>query len=262
MALERRTLGRLPSAATGSGDPVLVIAGLMPYTGPGGDRMAHVAIGSLEALADRRRLVLVNRRAGLPRGMTMAEMAAEHADAIRELGGAGRRRRARRRAAASPSSSRPTTPTSSAASCSSAPRAGSGPRAGSCSAGSRRGSARARTARRSPSWPPTSCRRARPARRGRRRVGRRAAGPPRPAGPRRHGDDDRGGGRLRPRGLRDPIAAPTLLVAGRDDRFYAPELFEETARLIPGSDLRRARRQGAHRRAQRRARRDAAILAV
>jgi pimeloyl-ACP methyl ester carboxylesterase len=35
-----------------------------------------------------------------------------------------------------------------------------------------------------------------------------------------------------------PIAAPTLLVAGRDDRFYAPELFEETARLIPGCDLR------------------------
>ena len=35
-----------------------------------------------------------------------------------------------------------------------------------------------------------------------------------------------------------PIAAPTLIVAGRDDRFYATELFEETARLIPGSDLR------------------------
>jgi pimeloyl-ACP methyl ester carboxylesterase len=34
------------------------------------------------------------------------------------------------------------------------------------------------------------------------------------------------------------IKAPTLIVAGRDDRFYAPELFEETARLIPGSDLR------------------------
>ena len=48
--------------------------------------MARGAIGSLEELADRRRLVLVNRRADLPRGMTMAEMAAEHADAIRELG--------------------------------------------------------------------------------------------------------------------------------------------------------------------------------
>ena len=86
MALERRTLGRLPSAATGTGDPVLVIGGLAPYTGPGGDRTAQGGLGPLQNLADRRRLVLVNRRAELPRGMTMAEMAAEHADAIRELG--------------------------------------------------------------------------------------------------------------------------------------------------------------------------------
>jgi pimeloyl-ACP methyl ester carboxylesterase len=85
---ERGTIGRLPFFALGAGDPVLVIAGLMPYTGPGGDRMARAAIGSLAPLADRRRFVLVNRRPGLPRGMTMAEMAAEHADAIREgLGG-------------------------------------------------------------------------------------------------------------------------------------------------------------------------------
>jgi pimeloyl-ACP methyl ester carboxylesterase len=34
-----------------------------------------------------------------------------------------------------------------------------------------------------------------------------------------------------------PIGAPTLIWCGRDDRFYAPELFEETARLIPDSDL-------------------------
>jgi pimeloyl-ACP methyl ester carboxylesterase len=35
----------------------------------------------------------------------------------------------------------------------------------------------------------------------------------------------------------NPIAAPTLIVAGREDRFYSPELFEETARLIPNSRL-------------------------
>jgi pimeloyl-ACP methyl ester carboxylesterase len=34
------------------------------------------------------------------------------------------------------------------------------------------------------------------------------------------------------------IRAPTLVLAGADDRFYAPELFAETARLIPGSTLR------------------------
>ncbi len=35
-----------------------------------------------------------------------------------------------------------------------------------------------------------------------------------------------------------PVRAPTLILAGRDDRFYAPELFAETAALIPGADLR------------------------
>jgi pimeloyl-ACP methyl ester carboxylesterase len=34
-----------------------------------------------------------------------------------------------------------------------------------------------------------------------------------------------------------PIRAPTLILAGREDRFYSPELFAETARLIPGSRL-------------------------
>jgi pimeloyl-ACP methyl ester carboxylesterase len=33
------------------------------------------------------------------------------------------------------------------------------------------------------------------------------------------------------------ITAPTLIIAGREDDFYGPELFEETARLIPGSEL-------------------------
>jgi pimeloyl-ACP methyl ester carboxylesterase len=35
----------------------------------------------------------------------------------------------------------------------------------------------------------------------------------------------------------DTIQAQTLVVCGRDDIFYPPELFEETARLIPGSEL-------------------------
>jgi pimeloyl-ACP methyl ester carboxylesterase len=37
---------------------------------------------------------------------------------------------------------------------------------------------------------------------------------------------------------RSPIRAPTLIVAGSEDRFYSQELFAETARLIPGSRLR------------------------
>ena len=37
---------------------------------------------------------------------------------------------------------------------------------------------------------------------------------------------------------RGPIRAPTLILAGSEDRWYSPELFAETARLIPGSRLR------------------------
>jgi pimeloyl-ACP methyl ester carboxylesterase len=37
---------------------------------------------------------------------------------------------------------------------------------------------------------------------------------------------------------------PTLLLAGSADRFYGPELFAETAQLIPGSRLRVFERRG------------------
>jgi pimeloyl-ACP methyl ester carboxylesterase len=40
------------------------------------------------------------------------------------------------------------------------------------------------------------------------------------------------------------IRASTLILAGGRDRFYAPALFEETARLIPGSRLRLFPRRG------------------
>ncbi len=43
---------------------------------------------------------------------------------------------------------------------------------------------------------------------------------------------------------RSPIRAPTLILAGSADRFYSPELFAETARLIPGSRLRVFERRG------------------
>ncbi len=159
MALERRTIGRLPSAATGRGraGPRHSRPGART-PGPAATGWRTGTIGPLGALADRRRLVLVNRRAELPRGMTMAEMAAEHADAIRT--GSGRRSTwsGRRRAAASPSSSRPTIPTSCGPLVLLSTACRLGPEGRCCSAGSRRGSARARIARRWRSWPPSSCR--------------------------------------------------------------------------------------------------------
>ena len=45
-----------------------------------------MAASMVKPFAGRRRVLFVNRRRDLPRGMTMAEMAAEHADAIRSLG--------------------------------------------------------------------------------------------------------------------------------------------------------------------------------
>jgi pimeloyl-ACP methyl ester carboxylesterase len=238
MRLERRTLGRLPSAGIGTGDPVLVIAGLTPNTGVDSERLTQASIGSLLALKDRRRLVVVNRRPELPRGMTMAEMAAEHADAIRALG--------------APVDVVGTSTGGSIAQQLAADHPDLVRRLVLLSTACRLGPEGRQLQRRV-------------AARIRKGVHRKAialmASDLVPPGP----------GRLPvgvvasvvgPLVLRDrqalddmattieaedtfdlascatPIAAPTLLVAGRDDRFYAPELFEETARLIPGCDLR------------------------
>ena len=45
-------------------------------------------------------------------------------------------------------------------------------------------------------------------------------------------------------GSPSPIRAPTLILVGGRDRFYSPELFAETARLIPASRLRVFERRG------------------
>ncbi len=87
--VERGVYGSLPYAAVGGGPPLVVFAGLMPVTGVGGDGVVNSALHPLLPLAASRRLVLFNRRAGLPRGMTMAELAAEHAEAARCLRRAG-----------------------------------------------------------------------------------------------------------------------------------------------------------------------------
>ena len=83
MTVEYGEYARLPFAAMGTGQPVVVLPGLSPTTGVTGDTMVRLTLGPLASLADTRRLVVFNRRPGLPRGMTMAELAAEHSDAIR-----------------------------------------------------------------------------------------------------------------------------------------------------------------------------------
>lgn len=74
----------MPYAAVGNGPPLVVFAGLMPVTGVASDGVVNSALHPLLPLARSRRLVLFNRRDGLPRGMTMADLAREHADALRD----------------------------------------------------------------------------------------------------------------------------------------------------------------------------------
>jgi pimeloyl-ACP methyl ester carboxylesterase len=88
VAYERSQIGVLPSASIGDGPPVLVIAGLSPTTGVGGDLLLRGTIAPFGVLTPRHRVTVVNRRPNLPRGISFAEIAAEHADAIRDgLGG-------------------------------------------------------------------------------------------------------------------------------------------------------------------------------
>ena len=86
MGMERGTIGRIPFLATGSGPPMVFAGGLSFSAGveaPGTEKMAASMV---KPFAERRRVLFVNRRRAMPRGMTMAEIAAEHADGIRALG--------------------------------------------------------------------------------------------------------------------------------------------------------------------------------
>ena len=88
MTVERGVSGSLPYAAIGSGAPLLFIGGLAPVAGVEwgtSERMMNRST-LLRPFAGCRRVYYTNRRKGLPRGMTMTDLAAEHADAIRELG--------------------------------------------------------------------------------------------------------------------------------------------------------------------------------
>ena len=151
MTIERGMIGRLPYLGMGSGTPLRFIRGLAPEAGVDAAGTQRMGASLQKPFAARRRVMAVNRWKGLPRGMSMAELAEEHADAIRSLGVSGRSTsRAYRPAAASPSSWPPTTLTSSIASCCSALPAGSGPRGERCSAARPPASGAAPHGRRSP----------------------------------------------------------------------------------------------------------------
>lgn len=83
MKIARGVLATIPCAVVGAGDPVVVCAGGWPATGVDSDRFVRGVLVPVRRLAGRRRLVVLNRRSNLPTGMSIGELAAEHAEAIR-----------------------------------------------------------------------------------------------------------------------------------------------------------------------------------
>jgi pimeloyl-ACP methyl ester carboxylesterase len=239
MSMERGVIGRLPFLATGSGAPLLFIGGLAAETGVDAAGIERMNASLLEPFASRRRVMFVNRRSGLPRGMSMADLASEHAEAIGSLGvgpvdvagistGGSI---AQQLAADHPDLVGRLVLLCTA--CRLGPEGRTLQRR--VAARIRRGAHRQALAVMMAGLVPP----------GRGQVGAGAlawlAGPRLLAG----GDDladmattieaedtfDLGS-------CRSPIRAPTLILAGSEDRFYSRELFAETARLIPASRLR------------------------
>jgi pimeloyl-ACP methyl ester carboxylesterase len=83
--LERLTLGPLPALAGGQGPPLLYLGGLLPVAGTDAALARRAAEFAIRPFAAVRRVLYVNLRTGLPRGITIAGIAAEHAEAIRAL---------------------------------------------------------------------------------------------------------------------------------------------------------------------------------
>jgi pimeloyl-ACP methyl ester carboxylesterase len=218
---------------------MLYIGGLAFEPGVEAAGTEWMAASLLKPFAKRRRVLFVNRRRGLPRGMSMADLAAEHADAIRSLeagpvdvaglstGGSIAQQLA---------ADHPDVVDRLVLLCT-ACRLGPEGRAMQ-----RRVAARIRRGARRQALAVTMAGLV-PPKRGQVVAGALGwlAGPRLLAG----GDDlaDMATTIEAEDGFdlatcRSPIRAPTLILAGSEDRFYSPELFTETARLIPGSRLR------------------------
>jgi len=233
--LRRGEIGRLPYLAAGTGPPLLYLSGLMPQAGV--DGLGPVAGGSIRPLARGRRVLFLNRRRGLPRGMTMAGLAAEHADAIAAafpgpvdvLGVSTGGSIAQQLAADHPQAVRRLVLVSTA--CRLSPEGRAVQRR--VAARVRRGADRRALAVLAASVVPPA-------------LGVPAALAGWLAGPavaRAAGGLDDLATTIEAEDAFDlaacphPIRAPTLIVAGTRDEVYPPALLEETARLIPGSRL-------------------------
>jgi pimeloyl-ACP methyl ester carboxylesterase len=84
MDVREQLLGSYPCLVAGAGRPLVVLSGLSPDAGvgPGPLRRSHAATARIWARGHQ--VFYLNRRPGMPRGLTMSELAAHHAVALRE----------------------------------------------------------------------------------------------------------------------------------------------------------------------------------
>ena len=88
MVVREAMIGLYPCLIAGSGEPLVVLAGLSPDVGVTRGPMRRLHEQALRPWTSGRRVFYLNRRAGLPLGITMPLLAAEHAEAMRaEFGG-------------------------------------------------------------------------------------------------------------------------------------------------------------------------------
>jgi pimeloyl-ACP methyl ester carboxylesterase len=237
VAIERGLAGVVPYAAVGSGRPVVICTGLWHTTGVRSGSLIRGAMGPMRALRPGHRLIIFNRRPGLPTGVSISDIAAEYAHAIGEhfgarvdvMGNSTGGSIAQQLAADHPATVRRLVLISTACRLS---RAGLDSQA-RIAAALREGRKRDAFAEMAEDVAPRGLRRVA------RGAGRAVAGR---AIPDAQTQADLAA-TLEAEDTFDlakcanPIQAPTLIVAGGRDRFYSRELFEETASLIPNSRL-------------------------
>ncbi len=83
--LQRGLAGLMPFASVGTGPPLVGLPGLSPFTGIAHDSLVRSVVSPLAGVAGSRQIFVLNRHERLAEGMTMAELAAEHARALQIL---------------------------------------------------------------------------------------------------------------------------------------------------------------------------------
>ena len=83
MVVREAMIGLYPCLIARSGVPLVVLAGLSPDAGVGRGPMRRTHEQALRPSTSGRRVFCLNRRVGLPLGLTMPMLPAEHAEAMR-----------------------------------------------------------------------------------------------------------------------------------------------------------------------------------